>query len=291
MSMMAARPSDLLRVFGNRQSNRFQSRSIFASPRMENVSISSETQKKETSIPLEVQKPASIPQIYISNPSDLRFDRMQSSDEECDCRHKRVFGRFIAREAMVDEEFWTAAWLRAETHWEDRPLVRHVDNFKRKFAELEFNALKRRCTGQHGDKSTCFVAVKKEEKNVKRTVLSSIVGTLDLTIQHLLYGETFPGEHVKAKRFSNIYQSNQERYGYIANLCVAKYARRHGIASNMLYLATEAAKSFGVEKVYVHVHVDNEPAKQLYEKIGFQMVDVAMPQSLAEQKYLMCCET
>lgn len=35
--------------------------------------------------------------------------------------------------------------------------------------------------------------VKKEEKNVKRTVLKSVVGTLDLSVRHLLHGETFPG--------------------------------------------------------------------------------------------------
>ena len=35
--------------------------------------------------------------------------------------------------------------------------------------------------------------VKKEERNVKRTVLKSVVGTLDFSIRHLLYGESFPG--------------------------------------------------------------------------------------------------
>lgn len=38
-----------------------------------------------------------------------------------------------------------------------------------------------------------FYQVRREDKNVKRTVLKSVVGTLDLSIRFLLQGETFPG--------------------------------------------------------------------------------------------------
>ena len=38
-----------------------------------------------------------------------------------------------------------------------------------------------------------FNQVKKEVRNAKRTVLKSVVGTLDLNIRYLLHGETFPG--------------------------------------------------------------------------------------------------
>ncbi|KAJ6809583.1 uncharacterized protein M6B38_162165 [Iris pallida] len=225
-----------------------------------------------------------------SEPSDLHFDRLQPSDKECDCEHKRVFGRFIAREALIDEEIWTAAWLRAESEWEDkchRSNVRHVDSLKRKFAEQEFHALKRRSTGQQfTGKSTCIIAVKKEEKNVKRTILSSIVGTLDISIRHFLCGETYLGERSKA--CSMFCKRDQRVYGYVSNLCVAKYARRQGIASNMLLLAVEAAKSYGVNEVYVQVHKDNLPAQKLYEKIGFEIVEAAVSQYLEEQKYLLC---
>ena len=37
----------------------------------------------------------------------------------------------------------------------------------------------------------------------------------------------------------------KNRYGYIANLCVAKSARRQGIARNMLHFAIESAISDG----------------------------------------------
>lgn len=35
--------------------------------------------------------------------------------------------------------------------------------------------------------------VKKEDPNIRRTVLNSVVGTLDLSIRLLLHGEKFPG--------------------------------------------------------------------------------------------------
>ncbi|XP_072971620.1 GCN5-related N-acetyltransferase 6, chloroplastic [Typha angustifolia] len=221
-----------------------------------------------------------------SDASNLRFDRLQLTDEECLCNHRRAFGRFIAREALLDEEYWTAAWLRAESHWESRSGVRHVESFKKKFAEQEFNALKRRCNKQLVEKCICMVAVKNDERNIKRTVLSSIVGTLDVTIKHLLHGEKFPGECEKSAASLNIYQADQPRYGYLSNVCVAKYARRQGIASNMLLLAIDAAKSFGVREIFVHVHKENIAAQKLYDRIGFEMVNFAGQISSAEN-YLL----
>ncbi|ONK65370.1 uncharacterized protein A4U43_C07F36410 [Asparagus officinalis] len=229
---------------------------------------------------------------YPRKTSDLRFDRLQLSDDEVDCEYKRAFGRYIAREAILDEEFWTAAWLRAESHWEDKQGSRHVDTFKRQFAEQEFSAIKRRCTQQLAEKSTCIIVVKKDEPNMKRTVLSSIVGTLDINIRHLLCGETFPGERTKVPVPCTMFgRKDQPIYGYVANLSVVKYARRKGIASNMLLLAVDAAKSHGVNEVFVHVHTNNMAAQKLYEKLGFKMVEKAMPQSLEEDKFLMCLKT
>jgi len=42
-----------------------------------------------------------------------------------------------------------------------------------------------------------------------------------------------------------IYQPDQPKFGYLTNVCVAKYARRQGIASNMLLLAIDAARING----------------------------------------------
>lgn len=39
-------------------------------------------------------------------PSDLRFNRLRPSVEESDCKYKRFFGCYVAREAIIDEEYW-----------------------------------------------------------------------------------------------------------------------------------------------------------------------------------------
>jgi hypothetical protein len=49
-------------------------------------------------------------------PSDLRFNHLQPSVEESDCKYKRYFGRYVAREAMIDEEYWVLFLL----------LVKHI---------------------------------------------------------------------------------------------------------------------------------------------------------------------
>ncbi|KAK3003854.1 hypothetical protein RJ639_019523, partial [Escallonia herrerae] len=222
---------------------------------------------------------------------ELSFDRLQLSDQEYCGFERRNFDRFVAREAVLDEEYWTAAWLRAEAHWESLTYMRYAqlnkttETFvfqqeeKKCFTGLEFYALKRRCAGQDGNslKCFCFVAVKKEEKKVRRTVLSSVVGTLDLSIRQFLRGETYPGE---VKRLSAVLASPEpfdaHKYAYVANVCVSKFARRKGIASNMLYLATDVATSAGMKQLFVHVNADNKPAQDLYRKTGFKSIDDAI---------------
>lgn len=236
------------------------------------------------------------PQADTTGLSDLSFDRLQPTDQDCKIRYKKAFGNFVAREAILDEEYWTAAWLRAESHWEDQRHLRHVDSHKRKFAEQEFNALKRRCFGRDGHylKCFCIVAVKKEAKNKRRIVLNSVVGTLDLSIRQLLQGENFPRanqEQVGAPIYMSGSKSGcSHRYGYVANVCVTKFARRQGIGSNMLQLAIEIAKSCGLNDVFVHVNMNNKIAQQLYRNIGFKTVEAAATNSLVEQKQLLLLE-
>ncbi|KAI3797975.1 hypothetical protein L1987_33240 [Smallanthus sonchifolius] len=210
-----------------------------------------------------------------SKQPELIFNRLQLSDEECIDMKRCSFGRYIAREAVLNEEYWMAAWLRAEAHWEALAYKRHAEIFKMKYADQEFKALKKRCSGQDGNLLQCFclVAVKKEVKNMKRTVLNSIVGTMDLSIRQYLQGETYPGE---IKKQSCVLATKQpfdaHKYAYISNVVVAKYARRRGIALNMLGLATHIAASIAMKKLYVHVNADNKPSQELYKKGGFEFV-------------------
>ncbi|WOH08982.1 hypothetical protein DCAR_0728433 [Daucus carota subsp. sativus] len=229
-----------------------------------------------------------IPKGLISSPetskTSLQFNRLQPPKEACREDSRLDFGQFTAREAVLDEEYWTAAWLRAESHWEDKASDRYVENYKRKFTEQEFNSIKRNCKSQIGHKSTCILAVKNEPRNV---ILKNVVGTLDLSMRRLLHGETFPAERVKIPLFCSI-QKEGSKYGYISNLCVAKSARRQGIASNMLSFAIKSAIYYGAEQVFVHVHRNNKPAQLLYQKMGFEVVEIASSQLSAEQTYLLC---
>lgn len=40
--------------------------------------------------------------------SELSFDRLQLTDQECTGLRRRNFGRFVAREAIQDEEYWVS---------------------------------------------------------------------------------------------------------------------------------------------------------------------------------------
>ncbi|EPS65563.1 hypothetical protein M569_09217, partial [Genlisea aurea] len=114
--------------------------------------------------------------------------------------------------------------------------------------------------------------VKKEDKNVRRTVINSIVGTLDLSVRQFMQGETYPGEMKRRFHvFGSLGPFDSHKYAYVSNLCVAKFARRQGIASNMLHLARDVAAKAGLERIFVHVNADNDAAQALYEKTGFKV--------------------
>lgn len=54
-----------------------------------------------------LQLPASsVPEFDPSTPHDLQFDRQQPPDQDFDRDKTFEFGKFVAREAMLDEEFW-----------------------------------------------------------------------------------------------------------------------------------------------------------------------------------------
>ncbi|MED6156110.1 hypothetical protein PIB30_011571 [Stylosanthes scabra] len=250
----------------------------------------SNKKKKEHSVQLPSSAPP-IPKFETLRFCDLHFDRLQPSHQELDQHSRFEFGQFVARQALLDEEYWTAAWLRAESYWENRAYERYTDHYKRKFADQEFNAIKRRCKVQNGESCTCIITVKKEQKNVKRSIIKSVVGTLDLNIRYLLQGETFPGERPKAPPFCSISKTPSSKYGYISNLCVAKSARRQGIASNMLHFAVESAKSIGVALIFAHVERNNTAAQSLYKNMGFEMVEMANSLLLDEQTYLLRLQT
>lgn len=70
----------------------------------------SQTRKMEE---LSVKHPTPfIPKLEPSGEPDLQFDRLQTSDQDLVQEKKFEFGRFIAREAILDEELWVSKLSR-----------------------------------------------------------------------------------------------------------------------------------------------------------------------------------
>ncbi|CAI0627856.1 unnamed protein product [Linum tenue] len=260
---------------------------VTASWRMSMDSGSFQTKKREE-LSLHIHHPAAFdPKWDTPRQPDLRFDRLQIPEQDLKELNKLEFGQFVAREALIDEEYWTAAWLRAESLWENRDKD-STGSFLNWWQE--FHAIRRRLIGPYGQKSKCIITLRKQDEKVKRTVLKSVVGTLDLSIRSLLPGEIFPGEHGKAPHFCNIDGGGEDRYSYVSNLVVSLSARRQGIATNMMQFVVETAKSSaGVEHLYVHVDRNNKLAQQLYDKMGFKMIEEASDGLVEDNTFLLRC--
>ncbi|KAB1204180.1 hypothetical protein CJ030_MR8G028261 [Morella rubra] len=56
---------------------------------------------------------------------------------------------------------------------------------------------------------------------------------------------------------------------YLSNVCVAKEMHRNGLGHLLVTKSKIVAQDWGITDLYVHVAVDNEPAKKLYMKSGF----------------------
>lgn len=57
---------------------------------------------------------------------ELSFNRLQLSDQECIGLQKRNFGMFVAREAVLDEEYWVGIALSCTVSFEDLCFVVHL---------------------------------------------------------------------------------------------------------------------------------------------------------------------
>ncbi|XP_052727775.1 uncharacterized protein LOC108336741 [Vigna angularis] len=266
--------------------------------------------KKETSQLLTLKPPLSKQETVTF--CHLNFGRKQPSPEELYLHESLEFKNFIARETFLNEEYWIsffyfyfflsfllifsifayqktcylllltqiAAALRTEHSWENKSGFNHYE--KRIDTIEEYDKIKKQCREpQPGHSSTCIIAVKKHVKSVSRIVLLSVVGTLDLNIRclHLGEGVYAPGFQVKG--------TSSSRHGYVANLVVAKSYRRKRIASNMLSFAMKYAKSRGVNSFYAHVNRHDGPALALFQKLGFEVLEIANPLMILSNLYLL----
>lgn len=56
------------------------------------------------------------------------------------------------------------------------------------------------------------------------------------------------------------------------NLAVSPSFRRQGIGERLVNCLTEALNEKGVKTLLLEMRISNEPAKELYQKLGFEMV-------------------
>ncbi|XP_010433270.1 PREDICTED: uncharacterized protein LOC104717417 [Camelina sativa] len=184
---------------------------------------------------------------------------------------------FVVSETVSEDELWAAACLRVRTFNEFNPSAYNIQDHRRYLAEREFEALKERTSG----KREGFTRVACINATLPLSQLSSssedlcsackfsdgiedrvVVGSLDLNqcrwLPDEIAGTKPEGIGVDFAR------------AYLSNVCVAKELHRNGVGYKLIEKSKEVGREWGVTDMYVHVTVDNEAAKRLYMKSGFE---------------------
>lgn len=100
-----------------------------------------------------------------------------------------------------------------------------------------------------------------------------VIGMLQAysTIHHQIDDEMraiIPGE--KLEQLNEFYSSRIDNSLLINAMYVDERFRRQGVASQLISLAREAARTLGFDKLSLFVLADNTPAQKLYKSTGFQ---------------------
>ncbi|XP_010265288.1 PREDICTED: uncharacterized protein LOC104603058 isoform X1 [Nelumbo nucifera] len=181
----------------------------------------------------------------------------------------------VVAEAFSEEQLWAAACLRVRSFNEFQESY-GVQDHKRYLAEREFEALKERIAGKRIGfrRVSCINATLplSETSNFSDDLCSAckfsekgenriVVGTLDLN-QCLRLPEEITGKKPEG------IGADLTR-AYLSNVCVAKELHRNGVGYAVVAKAKELSQEWGITDLYVHVAIDNEPARKLYIKSGF----------------------
>lgn len=185
--------------------------------------------------------------------------------------------KLMVKEAVSDEEIMAAVWLRVREFNNFRDDSFGIEDHKKYLAEIEFKALKERMAGETKGfrKVSCINAslplteltlfadhdlctkCKYFDDGEERVV----VGTLDLNQCMRLPNE------IIGQRPQGI--GSDFLRAYLSSVCVAKELQRKGLGHALISKSKTVAEKWGIIHLYVHVAVDNEPAKRLYLKSGF----------------------
>ncbi|KAK2978156.1 hypothetical protein RJ640_024138 [Escallonia rubra] len=173
--------------------------------------------------------------------------------------------------ANSEGELWAASCLRVRSFYSFQPSF-GIEDHKRYLTEREFEALKERVTGKRVGfgRVSCINATLpvSQVSGLSDDICSAydgedrvVVGTLDLN-RCLKLPDEITG--MKPKGIGADFAR-----AYLSNVCVAKEMLRNGIGYTLVTNSKMVAEDWGVSDLYVHVAVDNEPAKNLYMKSGF----------------------
>ncbi|XP_011009948.1 PREDICTED: uncharacterized protein LOC105114918 isoform X2 [Populus euphratica] len=149
----------------------------------------------------------------------------------------------LISETSEEDQLWAAACLRVRSFHEFKPSTFGIQDHKRYLAEREFEALKERIAG----KRTGFNRV------------SCLNASLPLS--QLL---SLPDDDLFAQcKFSENGEDRVVVGSLDVNQCMS-------LPDEITGMKPEFGELFsGITDLYVHVAVNNEPAKQLYKKSGF----------------------
>lgn len=81
------------------------------------------------------------------------------------------------------------------------------------------------------------------------------------------------------------WQFSASKHPYISNLAVKLDYRRQKVAQQLLFACEQTVLGWGLQDLYLHVLENNQPARQLYAKLGYQVkcIDGTWPQLLFGQ--------
>ena len=79
---------------------------------------------------------------------------------------------------------------------------------------------------------------------------------------------------------------------YLSNLAVRGSYRRHGVARHLLMACEQTAHAWGFSELCLHVMEDNWPARQLYDRAGYQLeqAEVTLLTLLGQPRRLRLCK-
>lgn len=66
-------------------------------------------------------------------------------------------------------------------------------------------------------------------------------------------------------------------YAYLSSMAISEHLRRQGAARALLKAAERTARDWDQAHLALHLHEDNEPARKLYERAGYRLVNRRTP--------------